>query len=326
MFDGRLRVRRRGDGRLQYHEATAGTIWLCPAGIGEDMIHLYDDIEESLHMYLPASPLDGRGLEELGLDPGPGAPALRRRLPRSVHRADRPRRARRADARPDRSAASWSIPCRRRSASICCRTIRRWRRRRAALPAARGSLDRRRLARVIDFIEDNLGRDISLERVGARRLPQPLSLRPLVPRGGRPHAAPLSGRPARGAGAGHAARGRAVIGRGRRRLRLRLADPFHQRLQARNRHDARRLPDGRRLSIGTGKSNVRASRRPACPERRAKRASKGGLLSMRNILNCNTIPHPEEAAQRPSRRMAARHQLVPTGTSGAHSFSKLRRR
>ena len=44
MLEGRLRVRRRGDGKLQTHEAMPGTVWLCPAGIREDMIHLYGEI------------------------------------------------------------------------------------------------------------------------------------------------------------------------------------------------------------------------------------------------------------------------------------------
>ena len=61
MLKGGLRVRRRGDGRLQEHEAVPGTVWICPAGIREDMIHLYGEIEESVHIYLPAAPfrLDG---------------------------------------------------------------------------------------------------------------------------------------------------------------------------------------------------------------------------------------------------------------------------
>ena len=35
MLSGALRVRRRGDGRLQHHYAVPGTVWLCPAGIRE---------------------------------------------------------------------------------------------------------------------------------------------------------------------------------------------------------------------------------------------------------------------------------------------------
>ena len=49
MLKGGLRVRRRGDGRLQEHEAVPGTVWICPAGIREDMIHLYGEIDERSH-------------------------------------------------------------------------------------------------------------------------------------------------------------------------------------------------------------------------------------------------------------------------------------
>jgi AraC family transcriptional regulator len=69
MLDGCLRVRRRGDGRLQQHHAVPGTVWLCPAGVREDLIHLYGDIRESVHMYLPALPLSKAALEELDVDP-----------------------------------------------------------------------------------------------------------------------------------------------------------------------------------------------------------------------------------------------------------------
>ena len=68
MIDGRLRTRRRGDGKVQLHDAVPGTVWLCPAGIREDMIHLYGDIRESLHMYIPANPLSQNALEELDID------------------------------------------------------------------------------------------------------------------------------------------------------------------------------------------------------------------------------------------------------------------
>lgn len=69
LVDGAARVRRRGDGVLQEHDATQGTLWLCPAGIAEDMIHLSGSVSESLHLFLPASPLSVGTLTELGLDP-----------------------------------------------------------------------------------------------------------------------------------------------------------------------------------------------------------------------------------------------------------------
>lgn len=69
LIDGALRVRRRGDGRVQQHDAVPGTIWLCPAGVGEDMIHLHGNVRESLHLFLPASPLASGAFDEFDIDP-----------------------------------------------------------------------------------------------------------------------------------------------------------------------------------------------------------------------------------------------------------------
>lgn len=69
LINGALRVTRRGDDKVQQHDAIPGTIWLCPAGIGEDMIHLSDHVGESLHLFLPASPLSTGALDEFDIDP-----------------------------------------------------------------------------------------------------------------------------------------------------------------------------------------------------------------------------------------------------------------
>jgi AraC family transcriptional regulator len=164
MFDGHLRVRRRGDGRLQYHEATAGTVWLCPAGIGEDMIHLYDDIDESLHMYVPASPLSSAAYEELDFDPD----KVRLRYEGGfrdpfIEQVGRAVRAEMLQPGPfgglliESLSAALSVYLLQNYSTVAPSA--------ALLPAARGGLDRRRLARVVDFIEDNLGRELSLDEL-----------------------------------------------------------------------------------------------------------------------------------------------------------------
>ena len=56
MIDGNLPIRRRGDGRLERCDAVPGTVWLCPDGVREDMIRLYGEVRESLHLFLPAPP------------------------------------------------------------------------------------------------------------------------------------------------------------------------------------------------------------------------------------------------------------------------------
>lgn len=47
-------VRRKGAGIRQCTAVEAGTIWLCPVGVGEDDINISAPLTEILHIYLPA--------------------------------------------------------------------------------------------------------------------------------------------------------------------------------------------------------------------------------------------------------------------------------
>lgn len=69
MLKSRLHVRRRGDGQIQHCNAVPGTIWLCPNGVREDMIHHYGDVKESIHLFLPALPLSQTVVQEIDIDP-----------------------------------------------------------------------------------------------------------------------------------------------------------------------------------------------------------------------------------------------------------------
>ena len=69
LVDGKVKVHRRGDGQLQKTNAVPGTIWLCPAGIHEEEIHLFDDIKECIHLYIPAKPFSDSALKEFNIDP-----------------------------------------------------------------------------------------------------------------------------------------------------------------------------------------------------------------------------------------------------------------
>ena len=109
MLEGRVHVRRRGDGRLQHHDAVPGTVWLCPAGIREDMIRVYGDIPETVHIYLPASPLSATALRDLDVDPdtvglhydGGFRDPLIEHIARAVHTEMTRSGTRREDARRD---------------------------------------------------------------------------------------------------------------------------------------------------------------------------------------------------------------------------------
>ncbi len=162
MLEGCVHVRRRGDGRLQHHDAVPGTVWLCPAGIREDMIHIYGDIPETVHMYLPAPPLSETALRELDLDPG--AVGLHYdggfRDPLIEHIA-RAVRAEMADPAPggkmlaETLAFALGVQILRRHSNLNPGAV--------ALPGVRGALDARRLRRVVDYIEAHLGEDLSIE-------------------------------------------------------------------------------------------------------------------------------------------------------------------
>ena len=164
MLDGGLRVRRRGDGQLQHHDAAPGTVWLCPAGIREDMIHLFGEIRESVHLYLPAAPLAKTALEELGVDPsrarlryeGGFRDPLIESIGRIVAQELRnPTRVGRLLAETFSTALSVHLL---RSYSNLSPASHE-------LPPVKGSLDGRRLARVLAFIDAYPDRELGLEEL-----------------------------------------------------------------------------------------------------------------------------------------------------------------
>ncbi len=161
MLRGRLHVRRRGDGRLEHHDAVPGTVWLCPAGIREDMIRLYGEVPESVHLYLPALPLSAAALREIDLDlrnvglqyKGGFRDPLIEQIARQVH-------AELIDPAPagkllvENLASALGVHILRHHSSLD---------RAPPLPSVRGALDTRRLQRVVDFIEAHLGEGLTVE-------------------------------------------------------------------------------------------------------------------------------------------------------------------
>ena len=167
LLRGRLHVRRRGDGWLQHHNAVPGTAWLCPAGIREDMVHLYGEVEESLHLYLPASPLSQTALREIDVDPdrielhydGGFLDPMIEQIARAIH-------AEMLDAAPggktlvETLTAPLRIHILRHHSNLEPASI--------SLPAVRGALDSRRLQRVTEFIDSYLGEDLSIEALASQ--------------------------------------------------------------------------------------------------------------------------------------------------------------
>lgn len=71
LLEGKLKVQRRGDGQTQETTAVPGTIWLCPAGIPEEEVTLFGNIENCIHLYIPTDPISDTALQEFDLDPEP---------------------------------------------------------------------------------------------------------------------------------------------------------------------------------------------------------------------------------------------------------------
>ena len=162
MLQGRLLVRRRGDGQVQHCNAVPGTIWLCPAGVYEDMIHLYGEVRESIHLFLPAVPLAETALREINVDParvslryeGGFRDPLIEQIARNIH-------AEMLDPAPagkmlvETLASALGAHVLRNHSNLDSASV--------SLPTARGALDPRRLQRVKDLIETNPGADLTIE-------------------------------------------------------------------------------------------------------------------------------------------------------------------
>lgn len=69
MLAGAIDVRQRGDGLLQHHIGTPGTIWLCPAGVRKDMLRVRGDAFDAVHIFLPSQLLSDTLLENYDIDP-----------------------------------------------------------------------------------------------------------------------------------------------------------------------------------------------------------------------------------------------------------------
>ena len=161
LLDGQAKVRRRGDGRTQFCEATPGTIWLCPAGIEESNIRIFGDLNQVLHIYIPAEPFETTAMEEFDIDPssaelryeGGFRDEFIRQLGLVVH--------------AEMSAPSPTSALRIETLSACLAShllsqYASIRPNSPKLQSAPGALDSARLARVVDFVEANLGGDLKL--------------------------------------------------------------------------------------------------------------------------------------------------------------------
>ena len=137
-----------------------GTVGLCPAGFQEEMIQLHGEIRESLHLFLPT--LAGTALREIDVDPG----KVRLRYEGGFHdplieEIARAIRAEMLDPAPagnmlvETLSAALGVHLLQRHSNLASASL--------SLPVARGALDPGRLHRVRDFIETNLGKNLTID-------------------------------------------------------------------------------------------------------------------------------------------------------------------
>ena len=159
ILQGRLPVRRLG-GRSQACYVIPGTIGLCPAGVQEEAVQLHGEIRESLHLFLPS--LAKTALREINVDPD----KVRLRYERGfrdplIEGIGRAIRAEMLDPTPagnmlvETLASALGVHLLQRHSNLASASL--------SLPPARGALDPGRLDRVRDFIETNLGEDLTIE-------------------------------------------------------------------------------------------------------------------------------------------------------------------
>nr|WP_294530943.1 helix-turn-helix domain-containing protein [uncultured Rhodopila sp.] len=69
LLSGRSVVYREGAGLKQRTLGRSGTVWLCPAGIREELIDFEQPLHDCLHIFLPADPFAECMLQDLDIDP-----------------------------------------------------------------------------------------------------------------------------------------------------------------------------------------------------------------------------------------------------------------
>jgi AraC family transcriptional regulator len=159
-------ITRRGGGTFDQTVAERGTIWLSPAGLQEDFIDISDPVPEILHIYLPSSAFSPNSL---GVD-----------LDQSVVASLRYESGFRD---PLLAEIAYAIASELRTETFAGRLLAETL---ASTLAARlvqnhvspspirgipripsEGLDRRRLSRVLDYIEANLESDLSVDRLAS---------------------------------------------------------------------------------------------------------------------------------------------------------------
>ncbi len=136
------------------------------------MIRLYGEVQESIHLFLPALPLSQTVVGETGVDPdtvdlhyqGGFRDPLIEHIAWAI-RAEMTNPAPAGRLLVETLAAALAVHVVRQYSNLAPASI--------SLPSARGALDHRRLRRVTDFIEAELGEDLTIEALAKEALLSP---------------------------------------------------------------------------------------------------------------------------------------------------------
>ena len=167
LLGGRGRVRRRGGGgRIQECMAVPGTVWLCPAGIPESDIEVFQDLERVIHLFVAPRPFDDASLQEYDIDPeratlgyvGGFQDAFVQQIAQCVDREmQHPSAA--GGLLVDTLRAALCAHLLKHYSSLCPEKLA------ARSASASGALDPARLHRVVEYIDAHLERNITLSEL-----------------------------------------------------------------------------------------------------------------------------------------------------------------
>ena len=166
LLHGSSTLTRQAAGIRQRFAAVPGTVWLCPAGLREDLISSSQAIAEVLHIYLSASTFSAletnigcKKITEASIRYEGG---FRDPLIEQIAQVIL------SEMRMETSAGKLLIES--LSASLAARLMHSYsnvQRKRTDSPIARRGLDYNRLQRVVEFIEEHLEDDITVESLAS---------------------------------------------------------------------------------------------------------------------------------------------------------------
>jgi AraC family transcriptional regulator len=159
-------VTRTGGGIVDRTVAERGTIWMTPAGLQEDILDIASPMPEVLHLYLPQTHFSpGR----LGVDLGHSVNGSLR-FEYSFQDPLLAEMAYAISSELETPTSTGGLLAETLASSLAARLVQKYvgtSPAKSRALAANGGLDRRRLSRVLDYIESNLEGGLSLEELAS---------------------------------------------------------------------------------------------------------------------------------------------------------------